>query len=305
MNSKRVLLTGATGFIGRHCIPELLARGYEVHAVSSRPAGAIDGVQWHRADLHEGGETDALLEKVRATHLLHLAWYAVHGRYWQALENLDWVQASLRLLRAFVKHGGQRATFAGTCAEYDWTAGRCSEDTTPLRPQALYGVCKHALHLVLDEVSRQTGLGSAWGRVFFLYGPAEQPGRLVPSVICSLLRRQPVSCSTGEQMRDYLYVADVASAFVAVLDSALQGAVNIGSGTPFSVRQIVDRIVNKLGHSELVSFGRRESRQDEAALVLADVNRLATQARWSPRFSLDQGLDLTISWWREHLDVRG
>jgi nucleoside-diphosphate-sugar epimerase len=302
MSAKRVLLTGATGFVGTHCMPELLARGYEVHAVTSRPVPNTAGAQWHRADLCDAGQTGALLERVRPTHLLHLAWYAVHGHYWQAMENLDWVRASLGLLRAFIANGGRRATFVGTCAEYDWSDGCCSEETTALRPQALYGVSKHALHLILEEVCRQTGLSSAWGRVFFLYGPGEQPGRLVPLVIRSLLRGQPVTLSTGEQKRDYLYVADVAAGLVAVLDSALRGPVNIGSGNAVSVREIADRIAAKLGRAELVAFGPRATAQEEAALVVADATRLLSKAHWSPRFSLDRGLDLTIDWWRQYLD---
>lgn len=303
MSAKCVLLTGATGFIGTHCVPELLARDYEVHALTSRSVPDIAGAQWHHADLFDAARTAALLEQVRPTHLLHLAWYTVPARYWQAMENIDWVQASLGLLRAFMRNGGQRATFAGTCAEYDWAAGCCSEESTPLRPQAVYGVCKHALHLIIDEVSREAGLSSAWGRVFFPYGPAEQPGRLVPSVINSLLRGQPIACSTGEQKRDYLYVADVAAALVAVLDSPLRGAVNIGSGNAVAVREIVARIVARLGHAELVTFGPRDDARNEAPLVLADIKRLAAHAHWSPRFDLDQGIDATIRWWREHPDV--
>src|SRR5215207_5082472 len=94
------------------------------------------------------------------------------------------LQASLALLRAFAAAGGRRAVVAGTSAEYDWHAvgRRCHERRTPLRPATLYGAAKHALHTAAAPYAEQVGFELAWGRVFFVYGPWEPEGRLVPSV---------------------------------------------------------------------------------------------------------------------------
>jgi len=138
----RILLTGATGFIGRHVLPRLQG---DVHAVTRHASPAGDGVTWHRADLLASA---AIVTEVRPEVLVHLAWYVEPGRYWTAPENIRWVEASLALLRAFAAAGGRRAVLAGTSAEYDWQAlgGRCHEQRTPLRPATLYGAAKHALH---------------------------------------------------------------------------------------------------------------------------------------------------------------
>ena len=204
---KRILVTGARGFIGRHCLPLLVARGYEVHAVSSQriTANASD-VYWYQADLLDPSQVLALVTKVRAGHLLHLAWYTVPGKYWTSPKNLRWVQASVSLLQEFVAHGGQRVVMAGSCAEYDWRYGYCSEAVTPLAPRTLYGTCKHSLQLVLSAFAKQTGLSAAWGRIFFLFGPYEHPDRLVAFVIRSLLKGEAARCSHGNQIRDFLYV---------------------------------------------------------------------------------------------------
>ncbi len=303
MSGKRVLLTGGTGFIGRHCIADLQARGYEVHATTSRTPPALDGVHWHRTDLLNGDQTAALLAELRPDSLLHLAWYAKHGLFWQALENLDWVRASISLLREFIAQGGRRAVFAGSCAEYDWADGLCREAATPLRPQGLYGVSKHAFRLLAEEASRRAGVSCAWGRIFFLYGPDEQPGRLVPLVVRSQLRGEHVSCSAGELQRDYLYVADVASALVALLDSTLEGAVNIGSGRAMSIRAMAGHIAGRLGRPELVDFGAPAGARADAPLVVADTARLAGELQWAPRFDIDRGLDLTIDWWRQRVNA--
>src|SRR5206468_9393880 len=178
----RVLVTGATGFIGRHTLAPLVAAGHEVHATARTPGAAARGVTWPAADLLDSPD---VVRYVNPDALLHLAWYAEHGKFWSSPENLRWLQASVALLRAF---SGRRAVIAGTCAEYDWTTGawRLAEDA-PLAPATLYGACKHALHVATEAYAREAGFSLAWGRIFFLFGPDEHPGRLVPSVLGPLL----------------------------------------------------------------------------------------------------------------------
>lgn len=298
---KRVLLTGAGGFIGRHCLPILHDAGFEVHALSRDQRESGNGVHWHSVNLFEDGAAERLLAEVRPTHLLHLAWYAEPGRYWNAPENFQWVRASLALLQAFAEQGGQRVVMAGTCAEYDWHHGWCSEEVTPLVPATVYGTCKHSLQAMLASYSRQYELSSSWGRIFFLYGPHEHPSRLVSSVIRSLLRGEPALCSSGEQVRDFMHVADVASVFVALLDSGVQGPVNIASGEAMAIRDVVERIAAKLGHPELLKLGARPVSAQEPPLLLADVRRLKNELGWQPAVSLDSGLEQTIAWWRKQV----
>lgn len=297
---KKVLLTGASGFVGRHCLSALRARGYEVHAVSSREiATAITaGVVWHQADLLDRTHVSSLLEQLRPTHLLHCAWYAVPGKYWNAAENFRWVEASLHLLQTFAEAGGQRAVGVGTCAEYDWSDGQCFEQVTPLNPSTTYGVCKHAFQLMLDAIGKQTGLSTAWGRLFFLYGPHEYRERLVASIITSILRGEAALCSHGEQVRDFLFVEDAADALAALLESEVSGAVNIASGRPVRLRELVDEIAAQLARPDLIQFGVRPAPQSEPPLLLADVARLRDEVGWSPQHDLAGGIAETINWWK-------
>jgi nucleoside-diphosphate-sugar epimerase len=301
VSMKRLLITGAGGFIGRHCLPILRDAGYEIHALSRSEHCFEQGVQWHSANLFEEGAAESLLAEVRPTHLLHLAWYAEAGRYWTAPENFRWVQASLALLVGFAAQGGQRVVGAGTCAEYDWRHGWCSEGVTPLAPATVYGACKHTLQTLFATYSRQYGLSSAWGRIFFLYGPHEHPSRLVASVISALLKGEPARCTTGEQFRDFLHVDDVAAALVAILDSDVQGPINVGSGVPIAVMDVVRQIGAKIGAPQLLQIGARQSAADESPLLVADIRRLTNEVGWHPAKSLDYGLDTTISWWRDVL----
>jgi nucleoside-diphosphate-sugar epimerase len=296
---KRVLLTGASGFIGYHCIEPLLARGYEVHAVSSRPQGeSVGGVTWHQTNLMDAARAGALIGEVQPTHLLHLAWYVVPGKLISSLDNFAWVTASLELVRRFAEAGGKRVTICGSGYEYDWDYGYCTESLTPLAPNTVYGACKHALNLMMQSFAAQSGLSAAWGRVFFLYGPREHPDRLVSSVIRSLLKGNPARTSHGRQIRDYMHVQDVANGLVALLDADVQGAFNVSSGQATTLRDIVLTIGRAVNRPELIQLGAIPARANDTALVIGDNARLTAAVGWAPTFDLETGIQQTIEWWK-------
>lgn len=254
---------------------------------------------WHRVDLLDRAEEQQLVATVRPSHLLHLAWYVAPTASINALANLDWVRASLDLYQDFLEQGGERAVGCGSSLEYDWRYGYCSEQLTPRLPNTSYGVCKNALGELVGSYARATGLSFAWPRVFFVYGPREHPDRLVPSAVRSLLAAEPAKCSHGEQIRDYLHVQDVADALVEILDSDVQGAINVGSGVPIKLKEIVNAVALKLGRPDLIALGAIPARANDAPLVVADPSQLRDQLGWRPSIDLDSGLDQTIRWWRD------
>ena len=149
------------------------------------------------------------------------------------------------------------------------------------------------------------GLSAAWGRIFFLYGPHEARARLVPSVILSLLDGQAARCTHGQQVRDFLHVEDVADAFAALLDSAVVGPVNVGSGQAVKIAEVVGAIAAQLGRPELVQLGAVAAPANDLPRVVANVRRLREEVHWSPRYDLESGLRQTIAWWRAALAAEG
>ena len=295
----RVLLTGATGFVGRCCIEPLAVRGFEVHAVSSRPRpGLSPHARWHHGDLLAPGEPARLVRAVRPTHVLHMAWYAVPGKFWTAPENVDWVAASAALMRAFEQSGGRRFVGAGSGAEYASSAADCDERTTPLAPSTLYGVSKHAVHTVLESFAAGR-FSSAWGRIFHLYGPHEEASRLVPSVIGALLGGRDALCTEGTQVRDVMHVQDVADAFASLLASPVEGPVNIASGRAVRLADVIEQIGEQMGLASKVRLGARPVPAGEYPRVTASVARLRDEVGWSAARDLDRGLAETIAWWRD------
>ncbi|WP_439534553.1 NAD-dependent epimerase/dehydratase family protein, partial [Polymorphobacter sp.] len=195
----RIVVTGASGFVGRAALAPLRATGHEIHLLGRHPDPA-SGCQVHAIDLL-AVDPAPLLAAIRPSHLLHLAWYAEPGKFWQAPENLDWMAATLRLVRGFAAAGGSRAVIAGSCAEYDWSHPRLEETVTPLAPATLYGTAKARLFQTLAAAAPILGLSLAWGRLFFPYGPDERSGRLLADVVDSVRAGRRVATSDGAQRR--------------------------------------------------------------------------------------------------------
>ena len=300
---KTVLVTGATGFIGRHVLEPLVRKGFDVHGVyrAKIPENIPDklSVTWHKANLLNGNDINNVFGSVSPACLLHLAWDVTPGSYLESTNNFNWLNSSLHLLREFAESGGVRAVCAGTCIEYDVRYGYCIENLTPTAPSTYYGSCKHYLQSIGEKYADKMCFEFAWGRIFQPYGPYEYPARLVPSVILSLLKDEPARCTHGDQVRDFLYIADVADAFVALLDSEVTGNVNIGSGEPVSIKEMVIQIAQCLGKEDDVQFGAFPERENEPPFMVADTGRLKKEVQWRRRYSLEKGVMETISWWEK------
>jgi len=296
----RVLITGTSGFIGRHTIGPLLVRGYEVVPTTSGTPPGDDraGVHWCRADLLREADTERLIDEAQATHLLHLAWYYKPGTVYTSVENVRWVEATLRLLRQFVRSlDARRVVLAGTCAEYGASAEPANELLTPVAPATMYGHAKHATAALGRHVCESAGISMANGRVFFVFGPGEHPDRLVSSVARALLAGVEAPCSHGTQVRDFQLSVETAAALAALLDSEVQGPVNIGSGEQLSVREVVEYLGRLSGRSELLRLGAIPARPHEQQLIVPDLQRLVNEVGFRPRTSVAEGLELTFRWW--------
>ncbi len=300
---KRILVTGATGFVGRHVMPFLLADEWDVHAVSyRRQLNEMSNITWHTCNLLDRVEARELFATVGATHLLHLAWYAEPGKFWTSPENFRWVRATLELLEFFHAFGGKRIVAAGTCAEYDWNFGYCREAVTPLTPATPYGKCKDALRSLLEAYGDANGLQIAWGRIFYLYGPHEAQGRLFSSIAVSLLRGEEARCTHGNQVRDFLHVEDVAAAFACLAASETTGSFNIGSSQPVKIREVAEILAREMGRPELLRLGVMQPQPDDPPFIVADNRRLLALG-WKQRYSLLQGIVQTAQWWIHRKDL--
>lgn len=274
----RVILTGATGFLGQHVLEALLKRGHEVLAVGRRAPKTRRNLTFVECDLLQARDYGWLRE-FRPTHLQHLAWYAEHGNFWESTLNLAWSDATVRLVDAFCDAGGRRTVIAGSCAEYDWSFGYCVEQRTPTNPSTLYGISKDNTRRVVEQLCARRDVEMAWGRIFFPIGRGEDDRRLVPAVMDGLLGKRPAFEINLGQWRDFLPVEDVAGAFAFLSEAAVTGPVNIASGRPIEIRDIVVKIAEFLEKDPEVLLRKGNRGVPPPRLIVGD-NTALLNAGW-------------------------
>ena len=268
-----VLLTGATGFVGRQILASLLLRSLTVRLVvrsgsekSIKMDSQIESIITTEDIFQEGSEWWKNVCR-GVDMIIHSAWYAEPGVYLQSPKNLDCMIGTLRLAKFSVEAGVRRFVGIGTCFEYDLADGYLSIDT-PLRPVTTYAATKAATFLSLSQYFMNSSVGFSWCRLFYLYGDGENPKRFVPYVRSRLAAGEIAELTSGSQIRDFLDVSVAGSDIVNIACSDHEGAINICSGVPVTVRFLAEKIADEYGRRDLLHFGvRSENLVDPACVV--------------------------------------
>lgn len=244
----KILVTGATGFIGQHVVSTLLADGQKVIATSSNEEKArtfdwyseVDYVEfdYHKESLdyyNYFGEPDALI---------HLAWNGLpnYNEPFHIEENLP---ANCRFLRNFVKNNIEKLVVSGTCYEYGMQNG-CLQESCCTQPVTQYGLAKDTLRKYTEYILKDSTTSFNWIRLFFLYGKGQNPRSLLPQLEKAIADGDKVfNMSMGEQLRDYLPVEKAAQHICKiVMQKDVEGIVNCCSGKPISVRRLVENYIS-------------------------------------------------------------
>jgi nucleoside-diphosphate-sugar epimerase len=257
-----ILLTGAAGFVGRQVLKALLGQSCAVKLVvregQERAFENVDGIIEVVSSVDMFAESASWWENVctGVDTIIHVAWYAEPGEYLQSPRNLECLKGSLAIATAGVKVGVRRIFGVGTCFEYDLTGGYLSV-ATPLNPLTLYAAAKAATFLTLQAYCLTSNVEFGWGRLFYLYGDGEDVRRFVPYVKSKLAAGENAELTSGHQIRDFMDVADAGQKIAELAISNVQGAVNICSGTPITIRDLAEKIADEYGRRDLLKFGMR------------------------------------------------
>lgn len=272
-----VLLTGGLGFVGRQVLRKLLERRIQVRLVVRKGnqdklvapqfSGSIvatpdlfsEGVDWWN-EVCSGIDT-----------VIHCAWYADPADYLVSPKNIDCLIGTLRLAQGVAKADVRRFVGIGTSVEYELSASVLSIDT-PLRPSTAYGSAKAAAFTMLSQWLPTQKVGFAWCRLFNLYGEGEDARRLVPYLRAKLMAGEVAELTSGKQVRDFLDVASAGDMICDVACGIEQGAVNICSGVPVTVRELAERLADEYGRRDLLRLGARMDNPLEAPYVVGIKN---------------------------------
>lgn len=267
-----ILLTGSSGFVGRQVLRMLAERDCALRLVTRRGVRREESRAFVESEIEtsdlftESSEWYARLCEGVDT-IIHLAWYAEPSHYLQSPKNIECVKGTIELARAAATAGVRRFVGVGTCFEYDLTRGVLSTDT-PLRPRSIYAASKAAAYMVLSQLLPQLGTEFAWCRLFYLFGEGEDSRRLVPYVRAKLKVGESAELTSGKQIRDYLDVEAAARMMVDAAFSNQQGAINICSEKPVSVRQLAEQIADEYGRRDLLLFGARPDNLTDPPIVV-------------------------------------
>ncbi len=295
----RVLVTGASGLVGRHLVLALSKAGMDVTGVARRPVHGPPG-QWLSADLTMPGAAQEIIRTSKPELLIHLAWVTEHGQFWRSPDNLRWLSMTCDLAIAAAEGGVRRVVMTGTCFEYAFPAtGDCIEGQTPTEPHFIYDIAKDASRRACEAYFALTGVSFSWARLFHLYGPREHADRLVASVCRALLRGELAKCSSGLAVRDFMHVADAGAALAALALSKVSGTVNVASGQAVTIADIATTLGALAGRPDLIRLGALPDRKDEPPRIVADARRLRAEVGFYSRIALREGLADTLSWWRD------
>lgn len=269
---KRILLTGATGFVGRHILAALCKADIDLLLVvrdsseSCLPLASVVEVLRTRDLFKESAEWWAAVCQ-GVDIVIHAAWYAESGEYMKSPKNFDCLAGTLQLASGCVKAGVQRFVGIGSCSEYDVRFGNLSIDT-PLSPTTPYAGAKAATFLALSTLLPQQGIEFAWARLFYLYGEGEDARRLVPYLHSRLSEGKVAELTSGTQVRDFLDVAHAGERISELALANATGPYNICSGQAKTVRALAEQIADKYGRRDLLQFGKRgESHFDPPYVV--------------------------------------
>jgi nucleoside-diphosphate-sugar epimerase len=307
MAPRKVLVTGAAGFVGANLVRRLLREGHAVCA-GHRPGGepwrlaaVVDDVELAEVDLRDAAAIDAVVRQVRPQVVFHLA---THGAYsWQSDARGIFetnVLGSVALAEACTTHGVEVLVHTGSSSEYG-PKDHAPSESEWVDPDSAYAVAKAATTQYLRHVARRGDLHSVTVRLYSAYGPWEDPRRLFPRLIAAGLRGKLPPLADPGTARDFVYVADVVEALLLVADARTvePGSVyNVGSEQQVTLREVVALARDELAIDAEPAWGSGEHRSWDTATWVADASRIRSELGWRPRHALQDGFRATIEWLR-------
>lgn len=293
----RVLITGASGFIGLSLSNNLAQSGFNVLAIARTiPVNSNDSIVWIKSDLNSDENYSNEIISFKPEVLIHLAWQDIPDFTLQkSLNNLNQSTKFISFVSEIASC--KKILISGSCWEYGKLKGECLHSDIPL-PTNFFTLAKHSLRLWTEMIANKKSISFGWFRLFYVYGPGQRQGSLIPTIIKNLIDEKVPEVRNPNNANDYIYIDDVINAFkIATYTPFESGIYNIGSGVSTSALQVCKYAEKIILNSSSLSKAIEEPLQnlDSEINFWADISKCEKDLRWSPEVSLEEGIELT---WR-------
>ena len=238
----KILITGATGFIGSYVYKKIIQTDYQIYAISR--IEHIGLPNFYQLDILNHKAVDNFIAYIKPDVLIHLAWDVEHGEFWNSRNNFTYADASINLFSCFIKNGGRKILAAGTCAEYPTSPKAVSEHCSYEEELSVYGNAKKLVYQYLESQLKTFVFDFTWFRIFGIFGLGEDKKRFFPSVIHAIKSREIFEIKTPDAFVDYVYVGDLASFIIDCIQKDGLTAINIGTGNSISIVDMYKTIEN-------------------------------------------------------------
>ena len=286
MNNIKILMTGGSGFVGEPILDLLKTKNIEVCLIGRNKPNGFEG-SFFEIDLYQSSKIEIykILNEVKPTHLIHLAWYTEHNKFWNAEENITWISKTTNLIRNFCEIGGRSVIVAGSCAEYSWDTSKKLSENSKCEPKTIYGISKNVTRQLASIICGQAGVDLAWCRIFFPYGPGDKESKLIPLLKNIANNSKELFEIKYPGSRDFLHINDIAEAIITILDKNVDGVINICSGISYDLD---DLLVRALKHRGLSFNDRKLIVTDNKQKIVSIVgsNHMLLKLGWKPKEDL-------------------
>lgn len=307
----KALVTGISGFVGAGLAKKLLEKGWEVHGII-RPSSNLwrlsevkKEIHFHKGSITNEDFVKTVFQKIRPDAVFHLAVYGAYPSQKEVSVILNTSVLSTFFLLNVAKLSGVRVFVnSGSSSEYGTKEHPMREDEH-IDPNSYYAVGKAAQTLLGRHFAKEEGLPVITLRLFSVYGPFEEPGRLVPNVVLNALHGKEISLADSLIARDFVYLDDVTDAYLlAAQKPELSGEVfNIGTGVQRTLKELADVVISKTNSHSPIVCGKYEKRSFDTHIWVADIHKARSLLGWEPRYNLNSGLKENISWFKKNSNL--
>lgn len=309
---KKVLITGATGFVGANITHRVINEGFEVHILTRessnmwRLEGILDKINDHKVDLTEALKLEEIIEKINPEYIIHLAIYGGRPNQEDEINILESnLIGTINLVNACKNIDYECFINTGSSSEYGKKKEKMKE-IDECEPINMYGVTKASASMYCNYKALVDNKNIGTLRLFSPFGDFEDRGRLIPDLILGSLIDKKVRLANPDAVRDYIYIEDVCDIYLKILKEPkkLKGEIfNIGYGEQHSVKYMAETVKNIISTEVTLEYNAINGRKADTDIWVSSIEKIKERYNWKPKYNMEEGLKKSLKWFKNNMNL--